>query len=109
MISINFREKLLSHLTSRTRSGGLLFSLYIDIFADETSNIDLRKGMSEELKSLVSSMQYTYIPEKSDAKHLTFLDCSIIEVTYNEEVVVTGCRYVNGKIESFFVEKKLRT
>ena len=108
MISINFREKLLSHLNSRTRSGGLLFSLYIDIFADETSNIDLRKGMSEELKSLVSSMQYTYIPEKSDAKHLTFLDCSTFEVVYNEEIIVTGCKYVNGEFESYTVEKKLR-
>lgn len=108
MVLINFQEKLLSNLTGRTRSGGLLFSLYIDIFANETSDIDLRKDMSEELISIVSSMQYSYIPEKSDAKHLTFLDCSTFEVVYNEEIIVTGCKYVNGEFESYTVGKKLR-
>ena len=108
MFSIDFKNKLLAHLDSRTRSGGLLFSLYIDMFAEESSNIDLREAMSEEIVSMVSNMQYTYIPEKSDAKHLAFLDCSTFEVIYNDEVIVTGCRYVNGDIESFTVEKKVR-
>lgn len=104
----DFKERLLAHLDSRTRSGGLLFSLYIDIFTEETSNIDLRKVMNKEIESLVSNMQYTYIIEKSDSKHLTFLDCSTFEVIYNNEIVVIGSKYTNGKIESFTVEKKPR-
>lgn len=108
MFPTDFKDKLLIHLNSRTRSGGLLFSLYIDVFAEESSNIDLREAMNEGIISLISDMQYTYISEKSDAKHLTFLDCSTFEVTYNDEIVVTGCRYANGKVESFTVEKKAR-
>ena len=78
------------------------------MFTEESSNIDLRESMNNEIVSLVSGMQYTYIPEKSDAKHLVFLDCSIFEVTYNDEIVLTGCRYINGQVESFTVEKKSR-
>ena len=108
MFPTDFKEKLLNHLDARTRSGGLLFSLYIDMFAEETLDIDLREGMNEDIISTISEKGYTYIPEKTDAKHLSFLDCSTIEVTYNDEVVMIGCKYSNGKVESFIVREKIR-
>lgn len=108
MSSTDFLKKLLTFFDNRTPSGGLLLSLYIDLFTEETSKMDLRQEMNEDVISLVLEKGYIYIPEKSDAKHLTFFDCNTIEVTYNDEIVVIGCRYINGEIESFTVEKKTR-
>lgn len=98
-------NNLLSILKSNNgkRNGGKIISVN-KLSLGISSNSDLRISINSNIKNKISDLNYYYLPDKSSADELSFLDLTRGFEVYTNKINIIGYLYEDGNVVPYIID-----